>query len=72
MTEATRICPSCCSTPQIAVDSYQVTQRLNDQTQYAFVSTFNAEAPPRKQYKFKSESERLAARMGQLSLGQCQ
>lgn len=70
MSENTRICPDCCSTPQIAVNNYDITARLQEQTNYIYASTING-SKPKKRYQFKTETERIQALLGKLSFGNC-
>ncbi len=70
MAENTRICALCCSTPQVALNPYQLAQRNAAQTEYFYVSTVQA-ATPGYVYQYKSQSERIQALIGRLSLNQC-
>jgi hypothetical protein len=66
----TNICGCGMSTPQVAVNSYQLTGRLQNQTQWFYVSSIQA-ANPKYVYQYKSQTERLQALMGRLSQNQC-
>jgi len=70
----TRRClpPTVCqiSTPQVAVDSYQLADKAKNRVHWNYVSTVQA-ANPGYVYKYKSQSERLQALMGRLSQNQC-
>jgi hypothetical protein len=46
----------------------QVSETRAQNAEFYFVSTFNANNPPEKQYKFKSESERVQFLLGRLNL----
>jgi hypothetical protein len=70
MSQNTRTCQCCMSTPQVAVNSSQVSTRLQGQTQWFYVSTLQA-ANPTYKYQYKSQTERIQALMGRLSQGQC-
>ena len=67
MSENTGICAVCCSTPQVALTEYQYNTRIQNQTQYVYVSTIQGQIP-NYVYKYKSETERILAKMGGQSL----
>ena len=67
MSENTRTCSLCCSTPQVAVNSSQVTNQLLNLTTYAYVSTIQSTTPGYV-YKYKSQTERIQALMGKISI----
>ena len=46
----------------------QVSEIRAQNAEFYFVSTFNANAPADKQYKFKSEGERLQYLLGRLNI----
>jgi len=58
------------STPTVAVDSYQVITQARNQTQWYYVSTVQA-ATPGFTYQYKSQTERIQALQGRISLNQC-
>jgi hypothetical protein len=62
----TAICQTCCTPPQVAVNASQVLENNRNLTQYAYVSTIQAQRP-NKPYQYKSQTERLQALMGKLS-----
>jgi hypothetical protein len=66
MAENTRTCPSCCSTPQVAVDASEVLRNNRDLTQYVYVSTIQSQVPGYK-YQYKSQTERLQTLIGKIS-----
>jgi len=69
-----KVCPQVTnpsiSTPTVAVDSYQVITQARNQTQWFYVSTIQA-ATPNYVYQYKSQTERIQALQGRLSLNQC-
>jgi hypothetical protein len=74
MSENTRICKSCCSTPQIAVNSSQLITNTQNLSQWIYVSTVTAQnkvTNPNYIFTYKDQSDRLQAKMGRLSLNQC-
>jgi hypothetical protein len=69
MAENTRICALCCSPPEIAINSSQLTNTINQNTAYIFSSTLTATAPNYKPFQMLSESVRLQIKMGKLRVG---
>ena len=67
-----KVCPqvSQVSTPTVAVDCYEVITQIQNQTQWYYVSTIQA-AKPGFTYQYKSQTERIQALQGRLSLKQC-
>ena len=49
---------------------YTLTTSQAEKTTFIFVSTFNA-ANPNQPYQFKSESERLASKLGKIRFATC-
>jgi len=70
MSQNTRTCQCGISTPQIAVNSSQNLNTLQNQAQWFYVSTIEATVPNYK-YQYKSQTERIQALMGRISQGQC-
>ena len=58
------------STPAVAVDSYQLADRVQNRTNWNHVSSIQA-AKPGYVYQYKSQTERIQSLMGRLSLKQC-
>lgn len=58
------------STPSVAVDSYQITTKTQNRTNWFHVSSLQA-ANRSYVYQYKSQTERLQALMGRLSQNQC-
>jgi hypothetical protein len=69
MSENTRICALCCSPPEIATNSSQLTNTINQNTAYIFSSTLTATAPNYRPFQLLSESVRLQIKMGKLRVG---
>lgn len=67
----TAICPSCCSTPQVALNASEVFRNNRDLSQYIYVSTIQGERPNYK-YQYKSQTERIQTLMGRLNNPQAQ
>lgn len=66
MSENTRICGLCCSTPTVAVDASEVLRNNRDLTQQVQVSTIQSVKPNYK-YQYKSQTERIQTLMGRLN-----
>jgi hypothetical protein len=65
-------CPSACSlsTLSVASNSYQLTDKAQNRTNWNHVSSIQA-AKPGYVYQYKSQTERIQSLMGRLSLKQC-
>ena len=70
MSQNTGICQCGISTPQIAINSSQLTNTLQYQTQWVYKSTIQG-VKPNYTYQYKSQTERIQSLMGQASLRQC-
>ena len=66
MSENTGICQCGISTPQIAINSSQLSNRTLNLTNYIYVSSIQA-ARPGYVYQYKSQTERIQSLMGGLS-----
>jgi hypothetical protein len=58
------------STPSVVLNTYQVTNNVQNRVNWNHVSTLQA-AKPGYVYQYKSQTERLQALMGRLSQNQC-
>ncbi len=67
-----KVCPqvTLLSTPTVAIDSSQRASQIQNLNQWFYVSTVQA-ATPNYVYKYKSQTERIQALQGRLSLNQC-
>jgi len=54
----------------IAENASQLVSQTQNQTEWAYVSTVQG-TNPRYVYKYKSQTERIQAKLGRLSLGGC-
>jgi len=66
----TGLCNCLGSTPQVALNSYQLTGNIQNKTQWYYVSTIQA-ANPSYVYQYKSQTERIQSLMGRLTKNQC-
>jgi hypothetical protein len=84
MSENTRICQCITTTltstftllcnPAVAQDEYQVTANRRNTNEWAFVSTVTATnrlTQPNYRFQYKSQTDRIQAKLGRLSLNQC-
>jgi hypothetical protein len=62
--------PAFVSTPTVAIDSSQRVSQIQNLNQWFYVSTVQA-ATPNYVYQYKSQTERIQALQGRLSLNQC-
>lgn len=69
MSENTRICQTCCTPPQVALTEYQYNTNIRNQTEYIYASTITSIQG--KPIQYKSQTERIQALQGKISLRQC-
>jgi hypothetical protein len=58
------------NTPLVAENASQLITQAQNQTGWVYVSTIQS-AKPNYVYQYKSQTERIQAKMGRLSLNQC-
>lgn len=58
------------STPTVAIDSSQRISQTQNLTQWVYISTIQS-ANPNHIYQYKSQTERIQALQGRLSIKQC-
>ena len=62
------------NTPAVALDFSQVVSQTQQQTQWIYVSTVQAEKQvtnPNYSFQYSSQTDRINAKLGRLSLGGC-
>jgi hypothetical protein len=57
-------------TPSVAEDASQLVSQTQNLTEWAYVSTVQG-TKPNYVYQYKSQTERIQAKLGRLSLGGC-
>ncbi len=68
MAENTRTCLPCCTPPEVAGNSSEVTSRAQDLTQYIYASTIQGETG--KPARYTSQTSRIQTLIGKITTPQ--